>query len=227
MLHHSWNISPRDAIALQRELARQVRAEPLVSPIATIAGADCAFVGAGLATTHALAAVVLLDAKTLEMIGSAQAVVPCTFPYVPGLLSFREAPAIIAAIEKLPRRPDLLMIDGQGIAHPRGLGIASHLGLWLDMPTIGAAKSRLCGEHRWPGLHRGNGARLIFDGKVVGRVLRTRDGVAPIYVSLGHRIVLEQAVRWCLRCAINSRLPEPTRRAHQMVSLLKASLPAE
>ncbi|MCE5279680.1 MAG: deoxyribonuclease V [Planctomycetaceae bacterium] len=221
MSFHRWNISPRQAIALQRRLARRVIAEPLAAPVRTIAGTDCAFLDDG----RKIAAVaVLCDARTLSPLASAVEVRACTFPYVPGLLSFREAPAVIAAIEKLPQRPDLLMCDGQGIAHPRGLGLASHVGLLLDLPTIGVAKSRLCGEHRKSGLKRGNRAQLIFDGNKVGVALRTRDGVNPLYISVGHRITLEQAIRWTLR-ASRFRLPEPTRLAHQTVSRFKKTCP--
>jgi deoxyribonuclease V len=249
MLHHSWDISPRAAIALQRKLAGLVRQEPIGGPVRTIAGVDCAFEGTFRTAGKVLVAAVLCDARTMKVIATAQAVLPCTFPYVPGLLSFREAPAVIEAVTKLPMRPDLLMIDGQGIAHPRGMGIASHVGLWLDMPTIGAAKSRLCGSHRTPGPRRGNRCQLVMEDtqgnwaqdsqgnelqpprkkqeqqrkkQVVGAVLRTRDDVNPMYISVGHRITLAQAIYWTLRCAISARLPEPTRRAHQYVSRMKA-----
>jgi deoxyribonuclease V len=226
MLHHSWDISPRRAIALQRELAGLVRQEPIGRPVHTIAGADCAFEGTFRTAGKVLAAAVLCDARTMKVIATSEAVLPCTFPYVPGLLSFREAPAIIEAVSKLPTRPDLLMIDGQGLAHPRGMGIASHVGLWLDIPTIGAAKSRLCGRHRTPGPRRGSRCQLRLEDpagekKVIGAVLRTRDNVNPMYISVGHRITLAQAIYWTLRCAINARLPEPTRRAHQYVTRMK------
>lgn len=218
MLKHAWNITPREAIALQRKLAAEIRVEPLAGRVRTIAGTDCAFVG----KEKIIAVAVLCDAKTLKMIAKASVIQPLTFPYVPGLLSFREAPAIIAAIEKLPQRPDLLMVDGQGLAHPRGLGIASHLGWWLDLPAIGVAKSRLCGEHRQVGKRRGNCVQFRFEGKVVGAVVRPRDNVQPLYVSVGHRVSLAEAIRWTIRCAIAARLPEPTRQAHQLVSRLKA-----
>lgn len=222
MLHHAWDITPQEAIALQRELAGRVRIEPLARDIHTIAGADCAFVGRGKSTSHALAAAVLCDARTLEVIAFAEAVVPCRFPYIPGLLSFREAPAVIAAVGNLPASPDMLMCDGQGLAHPRGIGLASHVGLLLNLPTIGVAKSRLCGRHSTPGDRRGCRRQLRFDGKVVGSVVRTRTGVRPLFVSVGHRITLDEAVRWTLRCAVATRLPEPTRRAHQLVTQLKS-----
>ncbi len=221
MLCHRWDISPKEAIALQRRLARSVIVEPLSGPVHTIAGTDCAFLDDG---KKIAAVAVLCDARTLAPLATAVEVRACRFPYVPGLLSFREAPAVIAAIEKLPHRPDLLMCDGQGIAHPRGLGLASHIGLLLDLPTIGVAKSRLCGEHRQSGLKRGNRAQLIFDGNKVGVALRTRDGVNPLYISVGHRITLEEAIRWTLRAA-RFRLPEPTRLAHQTVTRVKTTHP--
>lgn len=220
-LRHRWDISPRRAIALQRELTGRVLEEPISSPVRTVAGTDCAFLDGG---RRILAVAVLMDARTMLPLEVAWDVRSCRFPYVPGLLSFREAPAVIAAVEKLSARPDLLMIDGQGLAHPRGLGIASHVGLWLDLPTIGAAKSRLCGEHRLVGRRRGNKASLKLEGRTVGTALRTRTGVKPMYVSVGHRITLAQAIGWTLRCCRGVRLPEPTRRAHQIVTQRKKAL---
>lgn len=237
MVRHTWDLTPADAIALQRELAGRVREEPLTGPVRTVAGADCAYLGAGppwICPTdrQVVAAVVLLDADMMTPLAAATVVRPCVFPYVPGLLSFREAPAVIAAVEKLPRRPDLLLCDGQGRAHPRGIGLASHVGLWLDLPTIGAAKSRLCGRHREPGVRRGCRTQLRLaeldtasagragaaQGRVIGTVVRTRTGVKPLYVSVGHRVTLDDAVRWTLRCTRGVRLPEPTRQAHRLVT---------
>jgi len=145
------------------------------------------------------------------------------FPYVPGLLSFREAPAVIEAVRRLSEPPDLLMCDGQGVAHPRGLGLASHVALWLDVPTIGVAKSRLCGAHRDVATKRGSKAQLKLGGRVIGTVLRTRDRVKPLYISVGHRITLAEAVRWTLAATAGYRLPEPTRQAHLAVAKLKLS----
>jgi len=217
MLRHSWDISPKEAIRLQRELAGGVRVKPLKGPVRTIAGTDCAFLG----KDRIIAAAVLCDARTLRVIASSSVTQQVRFPYVPGLLGFREAPAVIAAVEQLAPRPDLLMIDGQGLAHPRGLGIASHVGLWLDIPTIGVAKSRLCGEFRPPAPRRGSHTQLLLEGKVIGSVVRTRTGVGPLYVSVGHRVTLDDAIRWAIRCARYARLTEPTRLAHQYVTRLK------
>ena len=232
MIRHSWDISPAEAIRLQRKLASRVRVEPLAAGVETVAGTDCAFLSAGGHSwgrgrsaggvqPRILTVAVLCDAKSMEVIATAHDVRPCRFPYVPGLLSFREAPSVIAAVGRLPRRPDLLLCDGQGVAHPRGLGLASHVGLWLDLPTIGVAKSRLCGAHRPPGLRRRCRAQLRHEGRAIGAVLRTRDGVQPVYVSVGHRVTLDDAVRWTLRCGRGVRLPEPTRLAHQRVSMMK------
>ncbi len=214
MIPHRWNLSPKRAIALQKELAGLVRVEPLPGEIRTVAGADCSFTEDG----RIVAGAVLCDAKTLAVRSSAIEVRPCRFPYVSGLLSFREAPAVIAAVRKLPGRVDLLMCDGQGLAHPRGLGLASHVGLWLDLPTIGVAKSRLCGRHGEVGVRRGRRARLRLNGRIIGSVLRTRDGVRPLYVSVGHRITLPEAIHWVLRCGRGVRLPEPTRQADRLVA---------
>jgi deoxyribonuclease V len=221
MINHPWDIPPAQAVALQKKLAGRVRQVHLSKkrPIRTVAGVDCAFVDGKGAI---LAAAVLCDARTWQVIATSSDRRACAFPYVPGLLSFREAPSIIAAIRALPRRPDLLMCDGQGLAHPRGLGLASHVGLWLGIPTIGVAKSRLCGLHRTPGRRRGRRTALRLDGKTIGAVVRTRDGIKPLYVSVGHRITLAEAVAWTLRAAVAVRLPEPTRRAHQLVTRLKA-----
>ncbi|KPK83591.1 MAG: hypothetical protein AMJ81_07855 [Phycisphaerae bacterium SM23_33] len=214
MIRHRWDISPKRAIALQRQLAGKVRVCPLPGPVRTVAGADCAFLPGG---RKIVAAAVLCDARTLEVIAARHVVRPCRFPYVPGLLSFREAPAVIAAVKALPQQPDLLLCDGQGLAHPRRLGLAAHVGLWLELPTIGLAKSRLCGEHRPVGRRRGCRVQLRHDGEVVGAVVRTRTGVKPLYVSVGHRVTLPQAVRWTLRCGREYRLAEPIRQGHLLV----------
>jgi len=215
LIHHAWDISPREAIALQKRLAAKVRAVRIRGKVRTVAGTDCAFANDG---KRIIAAAVLCDAESMEIIASSHVVRPCRFPYVPGLLSFREAPAVIEAVRKLPCRPDLLMCDGQGLAHPRRLGLACHVGLWLDMPTIGVAKSRLCGEHRQPGAKRGCRALLRHEGRIVGAVVRTRTNVKPVYVSVGHLVTLQDAIRWVLLCSRGVRLPEPTRQAHHVVS---------
>lgn len=239
MLNHRWDISPTEAIELQKVLARQVIVRPLAGAVRTVAGTDCAFLAGG---SRVLAGAVLCDARSMEVVESAYVVMPCAMAYIPGLLSFREAPAVIAAVGKLRRRPDLLMCDGQGLAHPRGLGLASHVGLYLGMAAIGVAKSRLCGTHRAPGLRRGCRTQLRLNGQVVGAVVRTRTGVKPLYVSPGHLVSLADAVGWTLRCGRPARLPArrlsarrlparrlpaPTRRAHQLVTSLKGKIAGE
>lgn len=218
MIRHRWDISPAKAVELQRQLAEKVRVEPLTRRVCLVGGVDCAFLDGG---RRIIAGAVLCDAESMDVVASAHDVRTCLFPYIPGLLSFREGPAVIAALRKLPGKADLLICDGQGTAHPRGLGLACHVGLWVDLPTIGVAKSRLCGEHRIPGVRRGCRAQLRLEGKVVGAVLRTRTAVRAVYVSVGHRLTLTDAIRWTLRCGRGLRVPEPTRRAHQLVSSLK------
>jgi deoxyribonuclease V len=222
MIPHAWDISPKQAVELQRQLAPRVRIEPLDRVVRTIAGADCAF---SKDKKWIYATAVLCDAERMEVVATAGVKQPVTFPYVSGLLSFREAPAVIAAVRALTRkhgRADLLMCDGQGIAHPRGLGLASHVGLWLDLPTIGVAKSRLCGEHKSPAAKRGSRQPLKLDGRRIGTVLRTRDNVKPLFISIGHRVTLDDAVTWTLKAGRGVRLPEPTRQADRIVAKLKA-----
>jgi deoxyribonuclease V len=168
------------------------------------------------------AAVVVLHAETFETIETVGIRDPARFPYVPGYLSFREAPALLRAFAELRQTPDLLICDGHGVAHPRRFGLASHLGLWLDLPTIGCAKSRLIGSHAEPGARRGSRRRLIDAGEIVGEVVRTRDSVRPVYVSIGHRISLPTARRWVLRLARRFRLSEPVRAAHLEVNRLRS-----
>lgn len=197
---------------MQRELAHRVtrRGAMPERAVRLVAGCDVAFDNA---RHTALAALVVLAYPSLEEVERVTFESPITFPYVPGLLSFREVPALLPAFEQLRRSPDLLMVDGHGYAHPRRFGLACHLGLLLDLPAIGVAKSRFIGEHGPVGAERGARADLVDDGEVIGSLLRTREGVKPLYVSVGHRISLVAAERWVLRCARGYRLPEPTRRA--------------
>jgi deoxyribonuclease V len=221
---HDWDLAPDEAIALQKRLAGRVEREDRLDPVRHIAGVDIGFEQEGTITR---AAVVVLawgseEAPGLEVVEEVVHCEPTRMPYIPGLLSFREVPATLAAFDKLATRPQLIMVDGQGIAHPRRLGVASHLGLWLDLPTIGVAKSRLCGRHAEPGPARGDWAALI-DGRgaqeeIIGAVLRSRVGVKPIYVSLGHRLCLETALAWVVRCLGRTKLPEPTRLADRLAS---------
>ena len=220
-IHHRWDLTPTEAIALQRQLAGQVRQVPLAGEVRTVAGVDCAFGNGG---NRIVAAAVLMDARSLDVIDTAVVVQPVPMPYVPGLLSFREAPAELAAIGGLTTRPDLLMVDGCGRAHPRRLGIASHVGLWLGIPSIGVAKSRLCGTHRAPGPRRGSSVQLRDGEELIGRVVRTRDGVRPLFISVGHLISLAEAAGWVLRTARGYRLPEPVRAADRLAGEAKREL---
>jgi deoxyribonuclease V len=218
---HPWNLTPREAVQVQRSLLPKLDHTWDGREIRTVGGIDVGFPGG-----RARAAIAVLRFPNLAPIDEVAAVLPCSFPYVPGLLTFREGPAVLAAWKKLRRKPDLLMFDGQGIAHPRGIGIAAHLGLWLDRPSIGVAKSRLYGRHGELGVRRGDRVPLRDErdpGRIIGMVLRTRTGVRPVYVSAGHRIDLARAVDFVLRCCTRYRLPEPTRRADRLTRLLPGS----
>ena len=212
---HRWSMTPRQAIRLQERLAAKVRLSPLERPPRLVAGADVAFSSDG---NRCLAGVVVYDLREQEVVEEQLAWRPVRFPYVPGLLSFREAPAVLAAARKLRTTPDVFMFDAQGLAHPRRMGLASHVGLLMDHPTVGCAKSRLCGEHETPAAKAGSTAPLIDHNETVGVVLRTRDGVNPVYVSVGHRVTLSDAVSVVMSCVTRYRLPEPTRLAHILVT---------
>jgi deoxyribonuclease V len=215
---HSWALSPREAADLQRTLASRVVASGDPAGVRFIAGADVAF---DRPNRRAAGAVVVLEYPSLDVVERVTVESAVTFPYVPGLLSFRETPVLLGAFERLRTTPDLLMVDGHGYAHPRRFGYACHLGLLVDLPTIGVAKSRLIGESRAPGTRRGDRADLIDEGEVIGAVLRTRERVRPIYVSVGHRIGLAAAERWALACARRFRVPEPTRQADALAGAAK------
>lgn len=209
---HSWAVSIQDAFRIQKELTGQLLFEDDPDDPALIAGVDVAF-----SRTRDLlyAAIVVLDYATMEMVEVVSAAQQPAFPYVPGLLTFREGPVVTQAYEKLEHSPDLMMFDGQGIAHPRGLGLASHMGVLLDKPSIGCAKSRLVGEFKEPKQKRGAMRTLSLHKKKVGVVLRTKDNTKPLFVSPGHRITVERAVEVILNTGRGYRLPEPTRLAHE------------
>jgi len=217
---HSWDLSPREAASLQRELASRVvrHGEPGEAETRFVAGCDVAF---DKSRDRAFAAVVVLAFPSLDVAERVVATSPIAFPYVPGLLSFRETPALLDAFERVRHVPDLVMVDGHGYAHPRRFGLACHLGLLLDTPTIGVAKSRLIGEASEPDAARGSRADLRDADEVIGSLLRTRDGVRPVYVSIGHRISLAAAEAWVLRCTRGYRLPEPTRLADRLAGQSK------
>jgi len=205
-------MSATRAMEIQLELAARVsRVGEVISP-RLIAGVDISVnKGTGMGT----GAVVVLSYPELDLVETRLVTDRLEFPYVPGLLSFREAPLILAACESLSVAPDLVLVDGQGIAHPRRMGLASHLGLFLNTPTIGCAKSRLCGRHEVLGSESGSYAELIDGGEVIGVALRTKVGTNPVYVSIGHKVDLPVAMHWVLACCRGYRLPEPARLAHQ------------
>jgi deoxyribonuclease V len=215
---HGWDLAPADAIAFQVELAPQVVLSGAPRDVRLVAAADVAYVerAPAWAASTARAAVVVMSYPGLDVVEHHVVQAPVSFPYVPGLLSFREIPALAAALARVESSPDLLLVDGQGYAHPRRLGLACHLGLMAGLPTIGCAKSRLCGEADEPGPERGAWSALVDGGETIGRVLRTRNGVKPLYVSVGHLIGLEAAAEWVLRLATGYRLPEPARLADRL-----------
>jgi deoxyribonuclease V len=215
---HPWDLDAATARELQRELAERVITDRRLAPYETIGGADVSF---NKWSPTLYAAVVVLRADTLEVIDRAGVVADAKFPYIPGFLSFREAPPVIEAFEKLSVRPEVLMCDGQGIAHPRRLGLASHLGLWLEIPTIGCAKSHLFGMFEEPGPTRGQWSPMTDGDETIGAVLRTRDRVKPLFVSPGHLCDLEGAIAAVLAATRGYRLPTTTRMAHDYVNELR------
>lgn len=218
---HEWNLAPKDAMALQTELAKRLELSDRLDPVRHLAGVDIGFEDGG-ATTRAAVVVLKWDPDTAPDLSVIEQVVhrePTRMPYIPGLLSFREIPAALGAFAKLAVQPELVMVDGQGIAHPRRLGVAAHLGLWLDTPTIGIAKSRLTGRHAEVGEQRGDWVPLTDrGGEVIGAVLRSRTKVKPVFVSPGHRLSLDTSLQWVLRCLGATKLPEPTRLADRLAS---------
>lgn len=210
-----WDGDVAKARRLQQELATQVRLEDEHPPLRHIAGVDVGFEDGGLVTR---AAAVLLDAQTLMPLEEVVARLPTRMPYIPGLLSFRELPAVLQALGELSETPDLVFVDGHGIAHPRGLGIAAHLGAVTNLPTIGVAKSILVGTHGELGPHRGDRVPLHYHDKVIGCVLRSKDKVRPLIISPGHRVSMDAAPDLVLACCTKYRLPEPTRLADRLAS---------
>ncbi|MBN1342609.1 MAG: endonuclease V [Phycisphaerae bacterium] len=218
---HRWRVTPARAIRIQKELTGRVVQAPLPASARWIAGADMAFSSDG---RRCIAGVVLWDRQLRQVVEERLATRDVTFPYVPGLLSFREAPAVLAALRGLRRIPDVLVLDGQGLAHPRRMGLACHVGLLADIPTVGCAKSRLCGSGPEPGARRGSRSALVDGDEVIGAMVRTRDGVRCVYVSVGHRATLDEAITLVTGCCTRFRLPEPTRLAHQLVTRHRVGL---
>jgi len=212
---HSWDVSYDEARAIQQQLRSKVISEDRLGPVHYVAGVD---VGFEQSNTITRAAVAVLSFPDLILRDQALARRPTSFPYIPGLLSFREVPAVLDAFDRLSIQPDLLLCDGQGIAHPRRFGIASHIGVWVDIPAIGVAKSRLIGTHNEVPYHKGGYTRLYDHDECIGAVLRTRVNVRPLYISIGHRISLKTAIDYVMRCTTRYRLPETTRYAHKLAS---------
>ena len=213
---HGWDVDAAQAVAIQKQLREQVvQKDHLNSPISRVAGVDVGFEDQG---QTARAAVAVLGFPDLQPIKQAIARVPTRFPYIPGLLSFRELPAIVPALEKLEQLPDLLLCDGQGYAHPRRFGLACHLGILTGIPSIGVAKTRLLGRYAALPDQRGAWVPLIDKDEVIGAVLRTRQGVNPLFISIGHRITLSTAINYVMRCTTRYKLPQTTRYAHRLAS---------
>ncbi|MFQ6042074.1 MAG: deoxyribonuclease V [Candidatus Poribacteria bacterium] len=224
---HPWRVTPAEARKIQQQLRQRVIMEDVFDEIHTVAGVDIGIKKDKEKGEIAKAAVVILSYPQLELIDQIRVEQPLGFPYIPGLLSFRESPSIIAAFEQLSTEPDLIIADGQGIAHPRRFGIASHLGLILDKPTIGCAKSRLYGRHSQPDMTAGSYAYLYDKEDIIGAAVRTRKNVNFVYISVGHKISLQSAIQYTLKCCRNYRLPQPTRLAHQVAGGMNLMKPGE
>jgi len=212
---HPWPVTAVEAIALQRQLRERVIVTDQLATVRTVAGLDVGPEGGGRVMRAAVAVLSFPDLRTADQVVARQ---PARFPYIPGLLSFREIPALLDALDRLGALPDLLLCDGQGLAHPRRFGLACHLGVLTGIPSIGVAKSLLVGEHAPLPQARGSWRALVHQDEVVGAALRTRTGVAPVYVSIGHKVSLATAIDYVLACAPRYRLPETTRAAHRMAS---------
>jgi deoxyribonuclease V len=210
--YHVWDLSPEEAIRVQNEMRERLILKWDGRPVHTVGGVDIS-----IQAEVTRAAIVVIRYPDLATLDAVTADAPLVFPYVPGLLAFREGPAVLAAWERLRDKPDILMFDGQGIAHPRGVGIASHMGVWLERPTIGVAKSRLYGKHDEVGPHHGDHADLIDkNGNIIGTVLRSKERSNPLYISPGHLMDVRHATEYVIACLAGYRLPEPTRWAHKV-----------
>lgn len=217
---HPWDVDPRQAIQIQNQLKNRLILEKTQETYELIAGADVSY---DKGSDIFYATVIVLELPSLKKVEEAFAVSRSTFPYIPGLLVFREAPVLLMAFEKIHKEPDVIMFDGQGIAHPRGIGIASQMGLWLDKPSIGCAKSKLFGDYDESSLgsHAGSYVSLTHNGKIIGAVLRTRDHVSPVFVSPGHKIDLATSIDIVMKSCQGYRIPEPTRQAHNLVNKVR------
>lgn len=228
---HPWDVTPKEAVAIQQQLRSNIVSEKISKPIRTIAGCDISF---DKGSDVVYAGVVVLKLPELVEVARSTAIANVKFPYIPGLLSFRESPAVLEAWTHLQTMPDALIVDGQGLAHPRRFGIACHLGLLLDLPTIGCAKSLLIGKFEEPASPAGSFSHLMDKEEIVGVALRTQNNVSPVFVSIGHRVTLEDAIQLVMQCSRGYRIPEPIRQAHLLVNALrrgevipKSSLPVQ
>ncbi|MBB4078460.1 deoxyribonuclease V [Lewinella aquimaris] len=212
---HDWNLDPTAAVQLQKALRERIALTPLAKSVRLIGGADISF---NMYSDIFHAAIVVLDYRSMEVVDSAYFTQTVTFPYIPGLLSFREIPTLLRAWEKLEQKPDVVMVDGHGIAHPRRMGIATHFGLVTGVPTLGCAKKILTGKYREPGTERGEASPILDGHETIGYALRSKRNVKPIFVSPGHLLDLEGALEIARHCVLKHKLPEPTRLAHLMVN---------
>jgi len=219
-LHH-WKVNIKEAIEIQNSLRKHLVLKNTFKELKTIGGADVSY---SSGENLLFGAIALFSFPDIEFLDQVLIKGRVSFPYLPGLLTFREGPILIRAFQKLKTKPDLIIFDGQGIAHPRGIGLASHIGLLLDLPTIGCAKTPLLKELPKPGPFRGDFERIWREGKEIGAVLRTKDHVKPVFVSPGHRIDLMTSIHIVLKSCKGFRLPEPLRKAHELSHLLKASI---
>jgi|SRR5690554_763172 len=213
---HRWDLTPTEAVALQRELAPQI---DTVTPLPLDALALVGGIDVSVKDNVSRAAIVVLTYPALEVIEAVTASAPTPFPYIPGLLSFREGAVIISALRQLQHTPDVFIVDGQGIAHPRHIGIAAHIGLWIDVPTVGCGKTRLTGTHEPVPPEKGAWSPLLHHGGVIGAALRTRANVKPVFISVGNRATLSTALELVMRCVTRYRLPEPIRAAHNTAKI--------
>ena len=215
---HPWDVTPQQAIAIQQQLRAQVVTEKLPGHLGLVAGCDISY---DKGSDVIYSGIVVLRLPDLAEVARSTAITRVQFPYVPGLLSFRESPPVLEAWSRLEKTPGALMIDGHGFAHPRRFGIACHLGLLLNLPTVGCAKSLLIGKFEEPGLRAGCYSPLVDRDETIGAVLRTEDGVNPVFVSIGYRVTLEDAIQLVMKCTKGYRIPEPTRQAHLLVNALR------
>ena len=215
---HSWEVNPKVAIQIQQELKEKIQLKKSFNRIKRIAGADVSYF-----KNEMIAGAIIFEFPTLKTIEKQSFVSPVNFPYIPGLLTFREGPSLLSAFKKIKTEPDIILFDGQGIAHPRRMGIATHLGLFLNKPTIGCAKSRLCGRYSNVGEKKGEYALLKENNEILGAVLRTREKVKPIFVSPGYKIDLVNSIDIVLKCSVKYRLPLPVREAHIFVNQIRCS----